>query len=129
MIALVIAYFIFSNPDATFRSSDGGWADSEIQFHGRKFEYIVWNFEGYKLKCHAPNARLLRATPVRWSNIFAWPSYLQDPKWRVPYSDSHSEIGDYYPPVTMSNCYNVPWSVGITKATDANAANYLKQLE
>lgn len=129
IIALVGGYIFLGNPDVTYRSSDGRWADSEIQFKGLKFERIVWSFEGYKLKCNAPSAVLKRATPEYWFNPFAWPSYLSDRKWHVPYSDAHGEIGGYYPPVTMTHCYNGSWSLSIIKAVDAQAASYLARLK
>src|ERR1700690_1203290 len=125
VVGAIVGYFLFGNPDITLRSSDGKWADNEIQFKGRHFEDLVWNFEGYKLKCVAPGAVLLRATPEYWFNIFAWPSYLSNRKWRPPYSDAHSEIGSYYPPDNVTGCFNDGWSPEILKKTDVNAARYL----
>lgn len=95
---LLFGCLFLRNTDATFRSSDGKWADSEIGFKGRNFRLIVEIFEDYKLKCQAPKATLLRATPRYWINVFAWPNYLLDKKWHVPYDDSYPELGDYKDP-------------------------------
>jgi hypothetical protein len=95
---LVFGFLFLRNTDATFRSSDGKWADSEITFKGRDFRLIVINFEDYKLKCQAPKATLLRATSRNWINVFAWPNYLLDKKWHVPYDNRYPELGDYRDP-------------------------------
>lgn len=126
--AIVIGYFLFSNPDATFRSSDGHWADSEVQFKGRNFRSVVELFEAYKINCHAPKAVLLRATPQSWFNVFAWPSYLTEKKWRVPYSDTHPELGNYYPPSTESNCANEGWSSSVSDQAPKSAKKYIDAL-
>lgn len=127
-VALIAGYALFSNPNVVLRSSDGQWADSEIRLKDRTFGDVVWNFEGYKLQCSAPNAVLVRATPELWFDVFAWPSYLSDPKWHVPYSAAHPEIGDYYPPANEQNCYNGGWSPQVMESARANAAAYLARL-
>lgn len=127
VFAFVFGYFLFGNTDVDFRSSDGKWADGEVQFKGRNFDLIVFNFETYKLNCHAPQATLVRVTPQYWINIYAWPSYLSDKKWRVPFSDAHPEIGNNYPPPGEQNCaYGL--SKGDDKKVQANADRYLRQL-
>ena len=129
VVVLLGGYWLFGNPDAVFRSSDGEWADSEYQSKGRTFEVIVWNFELYKLRCAAPNAVLVRATPQLWFNVFALPSYYANAKWRVAYSNEHSELGDYYPPASANNCYNAGSSPESMKTADENAAKYLATLK
>ena len=128
-VVLLVGYWQFGNPDAIFRSSDGKWADSEVRFKGRDFKTIVWYFEAYKLSCAAPHATLVRATPQYRYDVFAWPSYYSDPKWRVPFSDAHPEIGDYYPPVSVASCSNRGVSDDVYKAANANAAKYIAGLK
>ena len=128
VVALFCGYWLFGNTDVVFRSSDGGWADSEIQFKGRDFKSIVWHFEAYKLQCARPTAKLFRATSQHWYNPFVWPSYLSSPKWRVPYSDAHPEVGDYYPPASADSCANQGISPEMSNAADLNAARYLATL-
>src|SRR5262249_16938674 len=108
--------------------SDAQWADSEIQFKSRKFDTIVFNFERYKLSCSAPPATLVRTTPIIWINVFAWPSYLKDQKWRVPYAKAVAEIGDYYPPANAKHCYNEPSALGVLDQARSNAERYMNQL-
>jgi hypothetical protein len=129
IIALACGYFLFHSPNVTLRSSDGRWADSEIQSKGRSFDELVWNFEGYKLSCSALDAKLVRATPEFWYDVFAWPNYLTDRKWHVPYSNTHPEIGDYYPQTTMQNCATAPKSPALMKQADAETARYLAMLK
>jgi hypothetical protein len=129
IVAIVMGYWLFGDTNIVLRSSDGKWADSEVLFKGRKFEILVWNFEAYKMRCSAPNAILLRATPERWYNVFAWPDYLTNYKWHVPYSDAHPEIGDYYPAVSAKNCYNLGTSMKDARQVDLNAARYLSRLK
>lgn len=121
--ALLIGYLLLGNPSITLRSSDGKWADSEIRFKGRDFDTLVVYFEHYKLKC-APRATLFRATPEIWFNIFAWPSYYLDHKWRAPYSDAHLEIGDYFPPAWQRTCANESWSKEDFTAARTSADRY-----
>ena len=97
---------MLSNPDAHFRSSDSNWADAEYHGKGRTLDIIVGNFELYKLRCDAPSATLVRTTPMSWVNVFAWPSYLTNPKWSIPYAPANPAIGYYFPAVTMRHCYN-----------------------
>jgi hypothetical protein len=122
VFALIFGYFLFSSPDAIFRSSDGQWADSEVQFKGRDFRTVVVYFEAYKIMCNAPKAVLLRATPQEWFNFFAWPSYLRNKKWRVPFSDKHPELGDYFePPCEQGG--DAAWT-----QAEQSADRYLNQL-
>lgn len=123
IFVLIPAYFIFGSPSATFRSSDGLWADSEVQFKGRDFRSVVVYFESYKVMCGAPKATLLRATPKHWVNIFAWPSYVQNKKWRVPFSDKHPELGNYLEPPCQQG-----WSDATWKQAEENADRYLNRL-
>jgi hypothetical protein len=96
IIFLVLGYLAYNNPSASFRSSDNQWADSEVVFKGRQFDNaIVPEFESYKLQCSAPKAKLIRTTKQQWVDIFAWPSYFTNPKWRVPYGEPNEALGDY----------------------------------
>jgi hypothetical protein len=125
-MAAGLGYLFFGDPGVTFRSSDGKWADSEIK--SRTFSYLILEeFEGYKRTC-APNATLFRATSKDWWNVFAWYSYATDPKWRVPYSDAHAEIGDYYPPATSNACTG-PSSFHDLDIDERLAKDHLEQLE
>ena len=128
VVAVLVAYFLLGNPNVNFRSSDSRWSDGEVGFKGRIFENVVFNFEGYKLKCHASKSILVRTTAENWINVFAWPSYFRDRKWRVPYGSEDPRIGSYYPPAYSSNCYNEAWSWEIIRAAEANAHAYLNRL-
>ncbi|HEX2593570.1 MAG TPA: hypothetical protein VHL34_18870 [Rhizomicrobium sp.] len=121
---IFFGWLFFGDTDAEFRSSDGKWADGEVQFKGRDFRVVAWDFQDYKLGCHAATATLLRATPQRWFNVFAWPSYLRDRKWRVPYSDAHPELEPTGFPVAQADCSG-PVDL---KSVDRNAQAYLSQL-
>jgi hypothetical protein len=110
-VLCAVGWLLLSNPDVKFRSSDSNWADGESQSKGRDFDSVVTYFELYRLDCNAPSARLLRTTRREWWNVFAWPSYLLDPKWQVPYAEPDERIGYYYPPITAEHCYNVPRSM------------------
>lgn len=92
-----------------YQSSDGNWADNEIQLKGRNFHTMVFGFEAYKLACGAPDAKLQRTTrrpsfinPKYWFNDYS------DPKWQVLLSDPHPNLEgkSYYPPVNMDHCAN-----------------------
>ena len=71
---------------------------------GRDLDRIAVLFELYKLGCDAPDAVLVRTTRRHWINIIAWPNYLTDEKWRVPYGESVEAIGNYSPSVTTTHC-------------------------
>jgi hypothetical protein len=125
---VLLGYTFFSNPNVSFRSSDEQWADAEYQGKGRTFEVIVEQFEGYKIKCSAPEAVLLRTTRQNWINAFAWLSFFTDKKWRVPYAEASTKLGDYYPPSNQENCFNKPWAPATIKASESNARRYLNNL-
>jgi hypothetical protein len=72
-------------PNVSFESSEGNWADQEVQFKARDYEAILWYFEKYKTLCGLPNATLIRTTKQNWYNVVAWWSYWHDAKWKVPY--------------------------------------------
>jgi hypothetical protein len=127
-VAMLIGYFLYGNPDADFRSSDGKWADGEDSFNGRHFEDVVVYFEAYKLNCSASKAILLRTTPQDWNNFFAWRRYKTDRKWRVPFGKEIPEIGNYYPPVNLPNCANQGWSDRVSNVANSNAKRYLNHL-
>jgi hypothetical protein len=97
MPVVLAMYWLFGSPNANFRSSDSDWAGGEIAFKAYYFENVAYNFEIYRLKCHADSARLVRTTRMLWWNVFAWPSYATNPKWNVPYQESDPRIGSPYP--------------------------------
>lgn len=70
---------------STFESSDANWCDMEVLIKGRGLDEVVFHFELYKLLCDAPTATLVRTTTKNPFNIFAWPGYLYDEKWKLPY--------------------------------------------
>ena len=128
VVLLLLACFWLGTPDAAFRSSDAKWADYEIGLKGRRLDTIAVNFEHYKLSCAVPHAVLLRTTPRHWMNVFAWPNYLTDRKWRVPYADPVLEIGDYYPLVNAKNCATEGWTDANWRSAKANAHRFLGNL-
>ena len=83
-IAVLIVWGV-GRPNVSFESSEGNWADQEVQFKGRDYEDILWYFEKYKTLCGLPNATLIRTTKHNWYNVVAWWSYWHDTKWEVPY--------------------------------------------
>jgi hypothetical protein len=101
-IAFVLGYLMFNNPNVEYRSSDGRWEDGEVGFKGRTFQSVIAvDFEMYKLGCSAPKATLLRTTRENWFNVFGWPSYFSNPKWRVPYADPNPASDGYREPACM----------------------------
>ena len=38
LLACLAGLILFGNPDVSYRSSDGNWADSEVGFKGGRFE-------------------------------------------------------------------------------------------
>jgi hypothetical protein len=103
-LVLGVGYLCWNNPSVSFRSSDGKWADSEVVFKGRTFQdVIVPEFERYKASCSAPKAKLLRTDPVIWYDVFAWPSYLTNPKWRVPYTAPNPALDAYHEDCARTN--------------------------
>jgi hypothetical protein len=94
---LLVMYWLLGNPNASFRSSDSNWASHEILWKGLDFERMAFGFEGYRIKCQADSAQLVRTTKMLWWNVFAWPSYMTDPKWNVPYGEPDERIGSNSP--------------------------------
>lgn len=104
---LLVMYGLFRNPDADFRSSDLNWAGGENSFKGVGLDGVAFSFEMYRLKCQAHSAQLVRTTKMHWWNVFAWPSYMTNPKWNVPYAAPDERIGSRYPPSRNQNhCAN-----------------------
>lgn len=127
-IYVLVCYILVGNPDASFRSSDSNWADSEYQIKGRDFDDIVFLFEGYKIKCTAPTANLVRTTPKNLFNVFAWPGYLIRKKWSVPYEPEDPQIGTHYPHASQNHCYNEGWKPEVSKLAEINMELYIEQL-
>ena len=76
----------------------------ESPFKGRYFDDVVYYFVKYKVRCNAPEATLIRTTPKNPFNIFAWPSYLFNPKWKLEYREPTDFPGGYY--AKIWDCYN-----------------------
>lgn len=87
-LALVVLFKIEGRVNVSFESSTEDWSDSEVLFKGRDFPLIEQQFQSFQAACGMPHASLVRTTAVVWYNLFAWPSYLMDPKWKVPYRDA-----------------------------------------
>ena len=102
---IFVMYKLLGNPDANFRSTDSNWAGGESSFKAFHFENVAVVFEGYRLKCQADSARLVRTTKMQWWNVFAWPSYATNPKWNVPYATPDQRIGSYFPR-DLNHCGN-----------------------
>ena len=99
----LIGWFIY-RPAVRFESSDGKWGDRELPLKGRDFYEIVYYFEKYKLRCNAPDVTLVRTTPKKRLNIFGWPSYLFDEKWKLEYKEPPTDFpGGFY--AKIWNCY------------------------
>lgn len=101
---LLVMYGLFRNPDVSFRSSDSNWAGGESSFKGFGFDSVAFSFEMYRLKCQADSAQLIRTTKMQWWNVFAWPSYMTDPKWNVPYGQPDPRIGSSILRGKMAQC-------------------------
>lgn len=128
-IGLALGYLRFGAPDAAFQSSDGQWADSELQLKGRSFKRVVLQFELYKVRCGAPDAELLRVTQEEWFNVFAWPSYVTDKKWRVPLGKMNPQISRYTPRASdQGHCMNRAGGEDEWATAKTNASIYIEAL-
>jgi hypothetical protein len=105
VLLLLAMNWLFRNPNANFRSSDANWAGGEVTWKGLDFDSIAFSFETYRLNCHAESAQLVRTTKMRWWNVFAWPSYSTNPKWKVPYGKPDPRIGSLFPR-SATHCAN-----------------------
>ena len=76
-------------PEITLESSDGLWADRELQEENRNYIESVALFMQYRIECDA-DAVLYRATPMPWWNPLAWPSIAFEDKWRIPYRQAQA---------------------------------------
>jgi hypothetical protein len=124
-LILAILYWIgwfFYRPSVGFESSDGKWGDHESPFKGRYFDEIVYYFEKYRLRCNVPEVTMIRTTPKNPLNIFAWPSYLFNAKWKLEYREPTTDFPDgYY--AMIKDCYNKPRGIAndewkLTQASD-----------
>jgi hypothetical protein len=122
ILILTVFYSIgwfFYRPAVEFESSDGKWGDHESLLKGRDFEEIVYYFEKYKLRCNAPEVTMVRTTPKNLLNIFGWPSYLFDEKWKLEYREHPTDFSKgYY--AMIEDCYDKPSGI-------ANEAGWLIQ--
>ena len=89
VIVIFFGWFFYTmnlnGTDLAFQSSDGEWADSEIQFKGRNFKSITFFFHLYKEKCNKPDVVLQRLTPKpEWYEIEHWFNDYNEPKWKIP---------------------------------------------
>jgi hypothetical protein len=108
IIILTVLYLIgwlFFRPAIEVESSDGKWGDGESLFKGRDLEEIVYYFEKYKLRCNAPEVTMVRTTPKNLLNIFGWPSYLFNDKWKLEYREHPTDFSKgYY--AKIKDCYD-----------------------
>jgi hypothetical protein len=104
-VLYLIGWFIY-RPAVRFESADGKWGDRELPWKGRDFEEIVYYFEKYRLRCNAPEVAMVRTTPKNLLNIFGWPSYLFDDKWKLDYIEPRDFPGGFYSKVW--DCYFKP---------------------
>jgi len=97
----------FSGTNIAFQSSDGEWADSEVVFKGRDYEYIRESFEIYRANC-SPTSVLQRTTlKPKWYALDHWFNDYSSPKWQVPYAPAlPNAVDGYYPPVHIRHCAN-----------------------
>lgn len=105
---LLFFWFIgsFNGSDVAFQSSDGQWADSEVQFKGRDFSAVAYRFEAHRIRCSAPEAMLQRITPrpswYQWDN---WFNNYSEPKWQVPYHEPYPHTASgHYRPADKAHC-------------------------
>jgi len=100
----------YNQTNVSFQSSDGKWADTEMQFYSRSLEDVVGEFEIYKIRCNVQNVTLQRTTKRPSSlSIKNTINNYDDLKWRIPYAQSLLPIAQShnFPPVTDSeNCFN-----------------------
>ena len=96
--------FSFSEPDVNFQSSDGKWADNEVNFKGRDFEAIQFYFQKYKSNCNVPEVYLQRTTKKPFAvKIIDSIRGVESEKWEVPYSEPNSNLeGKSY---AVPSCY------------------------
>jgi hypothetical protein len=109
ILILTILYLIgwvIYRPSVTFESSDGKWRDRELLLKGRYFREVTYYFEKYKLRCNATAVTMIRTTPKTLLNIFAWPSYLFDEKWKLEYRESSISAQESF--AQIWDCYNTP---------------------
>lgn len=86
--ALLLALYLLGNVmqvDVRFESSDGRWADTERTFKGYGYDVVKQSFQTYK-EASGQSVSMVRTTPIDWRRIQLWPTYLMNPKWRVPYA-------------------------------------------
>lgn len=101
---LLLALFLLGNVmqvDVHFESSDGNWADIERTFKGYHYPTLVRAFEEYRSTAKGP-VSLMRTTQMDWRMIQLWPTYLINPKWRVPYSPRTVAAEQLLPPTARS---------------------------
>ena len=107
LTVLYLIGWIIYRPAVRFESSDGKWGDHELPLKGRCFDEIVYYFEKYKLRCNAPEVMMVRTTPKNLLNIFGWPSYLFDEKWKLEYREHPTDFsGGFY--ANIWDCYTTP---------------------
>jgi len=108
-------------PSAYFESSDGGWRDHEIPLKNRDFQSMAIFFELYKIKCDANDAFLVRTTEINRCNVFYWPSYIADKKWKTPYrvpsENSENKL-----------CYDAAESEEMVKTAISRAREFIDSL-
>jgi hypothetical protein len=108
IVILTVLYLIgsfFFTPPIEVESSDGKWGDRESLLKGRDFEETVYYFEKYRLRCNVPEVTMVRTTPKNLLNIFGWPSYLFNDKWKLEYREHPTDFSKgYY--AKIKDCYD-----------------------
>jgi hypothetical protein len=82
-----LCFLLFTEENVRYKSSDGVWHDQEINFKDIDYRSMIVLFELYKIKCGAPEARLYRTTPIRYSNIVF--DLFRSKKWSIPYKSQY----------------------------------------
>ncbi|MGH9962803.1 MAG: hypothetical protein ACREBC_37755, partial [Pyrinomonadaceae bacterium] len=104
-VAILLLFFFgnLTQVDVRFESSDGTWADIERTFKGLRFDTLARCFDEYKRAVGNESISLLRTTPMEWHKVNLWPTYLLNPKWRVPYAHRRIPTEQLIPPISRSN--------------------------
>lgn len=129
LIGLIVGIiYQFNIPYVGYESSDRQWVEHESLLKGHDLEAIVFNFEKYKIKCRQSQVTLYRTTAKEFSNVLAWPNYLLDNKWKLPYHDASNLLPIVrYPQCTNDDYGNEPYEEIYQKVSVAKQ-EFLQQL-
>lgn len=132
---LLLVLFLLGNlmqVDVHFESSDGKWADTESTFKAYDYKIVMRSFEAYQDTASAP-VSMLRTTPIDWRKFRLWPTYLMNPKWRVPYAPRRIAAHQLLSPSPRSRIDTLPAAVAgaaggfVDAGATASAVDYLDQ--